>query len=63
MAKFEVFKDAKGEFRWRMKAGNGEIIADSNEGYKTKSSCEHGIELVKRDSASADVVDLTEEKK
>ncbi|MES2459913.1 MAG: DUF1508 domain-containing protein, partial [Armatimonadota bacterium] len=41
VAKFQIYKDGKGEFRWRMKAGNGEVIADSNEGYKSKDSCEH----------------------
>jgi uncharacterized protein YegP (UPF0339 family) len=61
MAKFEVYKDAKGEFRWRMKAGNGEIIADSNEGYKSKDSCMHGLELVKRDAAAAPVDDKTDD--
>lgn len=59
MAKFQIYKDSKGEFRWRMKAGNGEVIADSNEGYKSKDSCEHGISLVKRDAAEAPVEDDT----
>lgn len=59
MAKFEVYKDTKGDFRWRMKAGNGEVIADSNEGYKSKESCMHGVELVKRDASDAPVDDKT----
>ncbi|HLM67659.1 MAG TPA: DUF1508 domain-containing protein [Longimicrobium sp.] len=42
-----TYKDAKGEWRWRLKAANGEIIADSGEGYKNKSDCEAGIQLVK----------------
>ncbi len=62
MAKFQIFKDARGEFRWRLRAGgNNEIIATSGEGYKARSDCEHGIELVKRDAASAPV-DAVEEK-
>jgi uncharacterized protein YegP (UPF0339 family) len=32
--KFTLYADAAGEFRWNLKAANGEIIADSNEGYK-----------------------------
>lgn len=39
----EIYKDKKGEFRFRVKAKNGKIIAVS-EGYKSKQSCEGGIE-------------------
>ena len=60
MTKFQLYKDRKGEYRWRLRARNGEIIADSNEGYSTKASCKHGIELVQQQAASAEVVDQTE---
>lgn len=52
---FEVYQDAKEEFRWRLKAGNGKIIAVSSEGYKAKADCVKGIELVKTGAASAKV--------
>ena len=39
--KFEIYKDKKGEFRFRLKAGNGQIILAS-EGYKAKTSCKNG---------------------
>lgn len=42
MGKFEIEKDKKGEFRFRLKASNGRIIATS-EGYKTKKGCLNGI--------------------
>ncbi|PKL35832.1 MAG: DUF1508 domain-containing protein [Spirochaetae bacterium HGW-Spirochaetae-1] len=58
-AKFEIYQDKKGEYRFRLKAGNGEIIA-TGEGYKQKASCINGIESVKRNAPSADIVDLTE---
>jgi len=45
--KFHVYKDTAGEWRWRLKAAKGKIIADSGEGYKSKQSCKEGIELVK----------------
>lgn len=61
MAKFQIYKDKAGEYRWRLRAGNHETIATGGEGYKTKASCEHGIELVKRDAASAEVVELEEQ--
>jgi len=48
-AKFELYKDKKGEFRFRLKAGNGEIILAS-EGYKDRAGAENGIESVKKNS-------------
>ena len=57
MAKFEIFKDSKKEFRWRLKASNGLIIATSGEGYVAKADCEHGMELVKKEAAKAPVED------
>jgi hypothetical protein len=47
--KFEIFKDRKREYRFRLKARNGEIILVS-ERYKAKSGCANGIESVKRNS-------------
>ncbi len=58
--KFQIYQDRKGEYRWRLRARNGEIIADGNEGYSSKASCEHGIDLVKEQAASAEVEDQTE---
>lgn len=49
MAKFEVYTDKGGEFRFRLKAGNGQTIL-SSEGYKTKASCMNGIESVRKNS-------------
>lgn len=54
--KFEVYIDKAGEFRFRLKATNGQIIA-TGEGYKSKSGCMNGIESVKKNAADADVVD------
>ena len=53
--KFEIYKDKGGEFRFRLKAKNGEIIAVS-EGYKAKASCLKGIDSVKRNAPEAPVV-------
>ena len=60
VTKFQIYQDRKGEYRWRLRARNGEIIADGNEGYSSKVSCEHGIDLVKQQAASAEVEDQTE---
>lgn len=50
--KFEVYKDHAGEFRFRLKAKNGQVIATS-EGYKTKASCLNGVESVKKNAPEA----------
>ena len=50
--KYEVYKDKAGEFRFRLKAKNGEIIATS-EGYKSMDSCKNGIESVKKNAPEA----------
>ena len=53
--KFELYTDKAGEFRFRLKATNGEIIATS-EGYKTKASALNGIESVKKNAPDAEIV-------
>lgn len=53
--KFEVYTDKGGEFRFRLKARNGQIIATS-EGYKTKKSCLNGIASVGKNAPEAPVV-------
>jgi uncharacterized protein YegP (UPF0339 family) len=57
--KFEVYRDKAGEYRWRLRAANNEVVADSNEGYRTKRSCLHGIEVVKRIAAAAPINEPT----
>jgi uncharacterized protein YegP (UPF0339 family) len=59
-AKFEVYKDRGGEFRWRLRATNTQILATSGDGYKSKRDCMSAIESVKRDVANAPVEDTTE---
>lgn len=45
--KFEIYTDKKGEFRYRLKAGNGEIIL-SGQGYKSSASCANGVASVQK---------------
>ena len=52
--KFELYEDNAGEFRFRLKAKNGEVIAVS-EGYKSKSSCLNGIESVRKNAPTAEI--------
>ena len=53
--KFEIYTDKAGEFRFRLKATNGQIIAVS-EGYKAMAGCKNGIESVKKNAPEAAVV-------
>ena len=55
--KFEMYTDKAGEFRFRLKARNGEVIAAS-EGYKAKASCLNGIDSVRRTAPVAAVEKL-----
>ncbi len=57
-AKFEVYKDASGQFRFRLRAPNNEIIA-VGEAYTTKAACMNGIESVKKNASVAEIVDQT----
>ena len=54
--KFEVYADKRGEFRFRLKATNGQIIA-TGEGYKAKASCLKGIESIRKNAAESAVVE------
>ena len=59
MAKFEVYPDKSGQWRWRFRANNGRIVADSGEGYANKSDCENGIKVVKNEAPNADIVQVS----
>ena len=56
-AKFELYKDAKGEYRWRLVVSNGQTIATGGEGYKEKDSAKAGIESVKKNASIAEIVE------
>lgn len=53
--KFEVYQDKAGEFRFRLKARNGQIVA-TGESYKQLASCLNGVESIKRNAPDAEVV-------
>lgn len=57
-AKFEVYEDKAGKFRFRLKAANGEVVA-VGEAYETKDGAIKGTDAVKRAAADAEVNDLT----
>jgi uncharacterized protein YegP (UPF0339 family) len=49
---YHVYKDAQNKWRWRLKAANGNILADSGEGYSSKTDCLAGIAAVKGSAAA-----------
>ncbi len=57
--KFEIYKDKAGEFRFRLKAKNGEIIA-TGEGYTTKANCKNGVNSVMKNAVDAEIVEEVE---
>ena len=56
---FEVYKDSRGGFRWRFKAGNGVIICAAERPYTTRKDCLNSIDLIKQGAARAPIEDLT----
>jgi uncharacterized protein YegP (UPF0339 family) len=54
--KFEVYKDKRGEYRFRFRAPNGQLMF-SGEGYKQKTSATNAIESIKKNAVGAEVED------
>ncbi|RZJ08026.1 MAG: DUF1508 domain-containing protein [Rubrivivax sp.] len=57
MPKFEIYQNAGGEWAWRLKAANGEIVG-AGEGYKTRRGATSGVEAARRAASRAKVVVL-----
>lgn len=57
-AKFELYKDMAGKFRYRLKAANGNVLA-SSDGYDTKRSAMNGIKSLRKNASDAEVDDRT----
>ena len=55
--KFEVYQDKSGDYRFRLKASNGQIIA-TGQSYKSKKSCLNGIESVKKNSMDSIIEEI-----
>jgi uncharacterized protein len=58
-AKFEIYKGKIGDFHWRLTHTNGQIIANSGEGYTTKVNAVKGIQSVKENAPNAETYDKT----
>ena len=56
--RFEMYKGHDGQWRWRLRTTNGNVVADSAEGYEHRGDCERGIAIV-RSSQDAPIVDMS----
>jgi uncharacterized protein YegP (UPF0339 family) len=57
--RFEMYRDAAGEYRWRLRHDNGNVIAESGEGYKRMVDCRHGIMIITSLPATTPIKDMT----
>lgn len=55
--KFEIYTDNADKYRFRLKAGNGQVIA-TGQGYASKEGCLNGIESIKKNAADAEIVEV-----
>lgn len=56
--RFEIYIDVSGMFRWRLRRSDGEIVADSGEGYKTRQECETDLQWIRGNAGNVPVVFL-----
>jgi uncharacterized protein len=56
-AKFEIYQDTAGMYRWRLKDGNGEKVASSGESFDSKSNAKRAAQNVKDTAPSATIED------
>ncbi len=56
MSKFELYQSKNG-YRWRLKSGNGEVVATGEE-YSSKEGAKKGCEAVQRAASNADIVEV-----
>jgi uncharacterized protein len=58
-SQYDVYQDTKNEWRWRLKATNGQIIAASSEGYVNKHGADRGVALAVSTNSNTPVEDTT----
>lgn len=59
--KWEIYLDAKGEYRFRLKASNGNIVCITNDGYLSKPACKNGMQAIAKAAANAEIVQSDED--
>jgi uncharacterized protein YegP (UPF0339 family) len=58
LPKFHVYKDEKGNYRWRLQSDNNKFVADSSLGYRTKHDCIRAIKAIKNQSQEQELAKL-----
>ena len=61
-ARFELYEDRAGQYRWRLRHRNGNVIADSGEGYASRQKCQQGLHSVRRNALGAELLLIETEK-
>jgi uncharacterized protein YegP (UPF0339 family) len=61
LPKFHVYKDEKGNYRWRLQSDNNKFVADSSLGYRTKHDCIRAIKAIKKSIARAGISKTTDD--
>lgn len=54
--RYEIYEDSRGEWRWRLRAANGRVIADGGEGYSRRDSCRRAVSVMIRTAQTPLVV-------
>ncbi len=57
--RFELYRDSRKGFRWRLKSANGRVLATGGEAYSTRSACREAIDRIREGASSAEVDDQT----
>ena len=57
-ATFELYRDSADEWRWRLRHSNGNVVADSGEGYASKAKAKQGIRSVKSNAPDAEIEEV-----
>lgn len=61
MAKFHIYKDEKGSYRWRLQSDNNKFVADSSFGYRSKHECLKAIKAIQKSIIKAEISRATDE--
>ena len=56
--KFEIYADSGGQYRWRLRSSNGQIVATSGESFSSKANARAAAENVKARAGTAEVVEV-----
>jgi uncharacterized protein YegP (UPF0339 family) len=59
---YETYQDKSGDYRWRAKSSNGQVVASSPSGYKTKADCDSAVDTIKKGAPKATSAEVKDAK-